>query len=178
MVDPSFVYESVGFNFNGIVSLNEEVTFINTATADPFYLEWDFGDGSPVDDSAQPTHSYQVTGLFDVTLRFYNEQGCFKEFILTIEVGGKYSVIFPDIFTPNNDGINDFFQGEFAGITNFSMESDGTLEDGITKNINVVIFVPKETHNVIYGAPYAITIGPGTGRVRITRWTSGAWATK
>ena len=63
-------------------------------------------------------------------------------------------------------------------ITNFSMEPDGTLEDGITENINVVIFVPKETHNVIYGAPYAITIGPSTGRVRINRWTSGAWATK
>ncbi len=122
VVDPLFVYESVGFNTNGIVSLNEEVTFINTATGDPFYLEWDFGDGSPLDDSAQPTHSYQVTGLYDVTLRFYNEQDCFKEYTLTIEIGGKYSIKVPDIFTPNNDGVNDFFQFESAGITNFSME--------------------------------------------------------
>lgn len=63
-------------------------------------------------------------------------------------------------------------------VTNFSMEPDGTLEDGIPENINVVIFVPKETHNVIYGTPYAITINSSTGRVRISRWTEGAWKTK
>ena len=64
-------------------------------------------------------------------------------------------------------------------VNNFSMEPDGTLEDGITENINVVIFVPKETHNVIYGAPYAITISSGTGRVILERWTyAGVWGRK
>jgi gliding motility-associated-like protein len=48
--------------------------------------------------------------------------GCYKEYTETIEIGGAYVVQFPDVFTPNNDGINDFFQGEFAGITNFTME--------------------------------------------------------
>jgi len=64
-------------------------------------------------------------------------------------------------------------------VTHFSMEPDGTLEDGIAENINVVIFVPKETHNVIYGAPYAITISSSTGRVILERWThAGVWGRK
>ena len=62
---------------------------------------------------------------------------------------------------------------------NFSMEPDGTLEDGITGNINVVIYVPtKNNHNEIYGTPYAVTISNSSGRVRISRWTGGAWNTK
>lgn len=58
-------------------------------------------------------------------------------------------------------------------VTSFSMEPDGTLEDGITENINVVVFAPKGSPNVIHGTPYAITISPSSGRVRISRWIMG-----
>ena len=65
-------------------------------------------------------------------------------------------------------------------VTTFFMEPDGTLEDGVTKNINVVIYVPKkDSHNKIYGTPYAIIISPNTGMITLKRWTdAGAWGRK
>lgn len=63
-------------------------------------------------------------------------------------------------------------------VTGIIMESDGTLDDAITKNINVVIFVPGDTHNEISGVPFAAVISASTGRIRISRWTNNAWKTK
>jgi prepilin-type N-terminal cleavage/methylation domain-containing protein len=65
-------------------------------------------------------------------------------------------------------------------VTTFFMEPDGTLEDGVTENINVIIYVPKEdSHNKIYGTPYAIIISPNTGGITLKRWTdAGAWGRK
>ncbi len=70
-------------------------------------------------------------------------------------------------------------QDDDTPITSFSMESDGTLDNAITSAINVVIFVPKESHDEIYGTPYAIIISPNTGRIILERWTdAGAWGRK
>ena len=65
-----------------------------------------------------------------------------------------------------------------TAITNFTLEPDGTLEDGIAQNINVVIFAPKKNQNAIDGTPYAVTVSASSGRIRISRWTGGAWSTK
>jgi prepilin-type N-terminal cleavage/methylation domain-containing protein len=65
-----------------------------------------------------------------------------------------------------------------TAITNFTLEPDGTLEDGIAQNINVVIFAPKKNQNAIDGTPYAVTVSSTSGRVRISRWTGGVWSTK
>lgn len=60
-----------------------------------------------------------------------------------------------------------------TAIASFTMEPDGTLEDAVSEAINVVIFAPKGSHTVIHGTPYAVTISPSTGRVRISRWVMG-----
>jgi prepilin-type N-terminal cleavage/methylation domain-containing protein len=65
-----------------------------------------------------------------------------------------------------------------TAITDFTLEPDGTLEDGIAQNINVVIFAPKRNQNAIDGTPYAVTVDASSGRIRISRWTGGAWNTK
>lgn len=67
-----------------------------------------------------------------------------------------------------------------TAVTHFSMEPDGTLEDGIAQNINLVVYVPDgpNNHNKVYGAPYAVIVSSGTASMRISRWTDGAWSTK
>ena len=81
--------------------------------------------------------------------------------------------------TPENlKGSSGLLLDDGTAVTNFSMEPDGTLEDGITKNINIVFFAPKKNQNAIDGTPYAITVSSTSGRVRISRWTGGAWSTK
>jgi hypothetical protein len=120
--DPSFQIDSSGYNFNGVINLNEEVTFMNTSS-DPYVRsEWDFGDGSDMGTDTSPVHVYPGSGIFTVFLRIYNDLGCFKEYSEEIKVGDAYYVRFPDVFTPNRDGINDYFQGELIGFDSFEFE--------------------------------------------------------
>ena len=68
--------------------------------------------------------------------------------------------------------------GAATPIASFSMEPDGTLEDAITNDINIVVYVPKPGDpNVIKGAPYVIVVNASTGRVRLERWR-GSWQRK
>ena len=72
---------------------------------------WNYGDS--ICDTlfkATPTlHAYTTTsGIVNVTLNIEDEYGCksfIEHFLLILEV-----LRFPNVFTPNNDGINDYFQ--------------------------------------------------------------------
>ena len=85
---------------------------------------------------------------------------------------------------PDGNPVNNLIGGtgllldDGTAITNFTLEPDGTLEDGIAQNINVVFFAPKRNQNAIDGTPYALTVDASSGRIRISRWTGGAWNTK
>jgi len=171
VVEPSFQIDSFGFNLNGIINLNEEVTFENTSPQPYTRLEWDFGDNSEISEEESPVHIYAVSGTRDVTLRIYNIFGCYKEYTEKIIVGKGFLVLFPDIFTPNNDGINDYFQAGLIGITSFEFEIydlwnnllfatsadvvtannwgwDGNLSDGSEFNGKVFKYVFKGVNNL------------------------------
>uniref|UniRef100_UPI0025BC888B PKD domain-containing protein n=1 Tax=Marinilabilia sp. TaxID=2021252 RepID=UPI0025BC888B len=83
---------------------DDQVTFLNKSQG-ANYWEWSFGDGnSSVEFS--PTHTYQSTGSFDVTLRVENADGCTDEITIPDAVkaqqGGE--IDFPNAFTPNKNG--------------------------------------------------------------------------
>ena len=170
VAEPSFDISSVGYNLNGVININETVTFRNTSTQPYTRLEWDFGDNSDLSEEESPVHTYVVSGIRDVTLRIYNDLGCYKEYTEKISVGKGYLAMFPDIFTPNNDGINDYFQGELIGFDSFEFEIydlwnnllfatatdvirnntwgwDGNLSDGTAFNGKVFKYVFKGIDN-------------------------------
>lgn len=170
VAEPSFDITSVGYNLNGIININEVVTFINTSTQPYSRLEWDFGDSSDLSEEESPIHTYVVSGIRDVTLRIYNDLGCYKEYTEKISVGKGYLAMFPDIFTPNSDGINDYFQGELIGFNSFEFEIydlwnnllfatatnvsganiwgwDGNLSDGTAFNGKIFKYVFKGIDN-------------------------------
>ncbi|GEO05617.1 hypothetical protein AAE02nite_32810 [Adhaeribacter aerolatus] len=81
-------------------------SFTNTTTGATGYL-WDFGDGS-TSAEAVPTHQYTSEGSYDVTLTVYFGNNCsLKRPIAAVQVEKKQMV--PNVFTPNNDGLNDTF---------------------------------------------------------------------
>ncbi|MBK7211850.1 MAG: PKD domain-containing protein [Bacteroidales bacterium] len=74
----------------------QAVAFTNLSTTTAGYLnswKWDFGDGSPIVTIAFPntpdvTHTYAVTGIFNVTLTVTNSLGCSHSETITMNVFG------------------------------------------------------------------------------------------
>ena len=72
-------------------------------------LFWKFDGLEESYTNESPKVAYSETGDFEAKLTVYNEQGCDTTYRDMIEVKPVQLKI-PNIFTPNGDGINDFFQ--------------------------------------------------------------------
>ncbi|MCX7744432.1 MAG: gliding motility-associated C-terminal domain-containing protein [Flavobacteriales bacterium] len=84
------------------------VNTINNSTNTNSYT-WNMGDGATYN-TFQPSHVFTLPGVYSITLIGYNSIGCSDTAWVTITVDSCNSQIFiPNTFTPNNDGINDFF---------------------------------------------------------------------
>ncbi|MBR4136622.1 MAG: gliding motility-associated C-terminal domain-containing protein [Bacteroidales bacterium] len=87
-----------------------EVHFINYS--DSSYLQdahvvWDFGDGVVDDTEFSPTHTYTQWGDYIVTLSILTDAGCNSEIAHQVII--EQDLVFPNVITPNGDGINDVF---------------------------------------------------------------------
>ncbi|MEX2484044.1 MAG: PKD domain-containing protein [Brumimicrobium sp.] len=71
---------------NATVCARDEVDFINNSLGAPTQYSWDFGDGSPIDNTENPTHTFSTGGMYDVTLIAENAVGCADTLEETIEV--------------------------------------------------------------------------------------------
>ncbi|MBL4658602.1 MAG: gliding motility-associated C-terminal domain-containing protein, partial [Flavobacteriales bacterium] len=92
--------------------LNPIIQFMDTsdpplpATIDTW--TWTFGDGTS--DTLQNTeHTYTDTGVFQVTLTVVNQFSCSDNIAFSVEVEPEFTLHIPNTFTPNGDGINEFF---------------------------------------------------------------------
>jgi hypothetical protein len=128
VTDPTFAYSSDEFEITGLLMAKEDIRFSITSEAGYGNASWDFGDGSPIvnvdpnTDGIMTTHNYSYPGIFTTTLSLFNDQGCSKTLQQDIQVGNGYDVMFPNVFSANTDGINDYFQGEFTGIASFTFQ--------------------------------------------------------
>lgn len=72
-------FQVAGVNAAGIGTQNQgcapiQINFINNSTGNQFL--WDFGDGSPTDTAAVPSHTYTTPGSFTVTLIAMDSLSC------------------------------------------------------------------------------------------------------
>ncbi len=73
---------------SAIAEVGEDITFEST-TADAVTLEWNFGDGTPIQSGAQLVHNYSNEGTYVVTLTAVNADGCSSTAQQTITVTAK-----------------------------------------------------------------------------------------
>jgi len=97
------------------------IVFSNSSTGDGLTYEWDFGDGTTSTES-QPTHTYTETGTYDVVLHTTTVNGCTDETTMTVEVFPDYAVFPASAFTPNGDGLNDFFEVKSVAVAKFNIK--------------------------------------------------------
>jgi gliding motility-associated-like protein len=72
-------FQVAGVNAAGAGTLNQgcapiQIDFLNTSTGDQWI--WDFGDGSPLDTTYAPSHTYTTPGAFTVTLIAFDSLSC------------------------------------------------------------------------------------------------------
>jgi gliding motility-associated-like protein len=106
---------TVGFiadNYNGFAPLT--VNFTNNSTNFSTYA-WNFGDNTTSAD-LNPTHIFTEDGVFNTVLTVNDTNGCVLTTNADIVVRSDISYFIPNVFTPNSDSINDYFNIVGTGI--------------------------------------------------------------
>jgi gliding motility-associated-like protein len=111
---PEFDYKSASFDFSYENLVNFEVKFTNTSTGKYKEVIWDFGDGA-VSSEWEPMHKYAKPGTYTISLKLKDLDGCVVNFKREIVITDFFFEI-PNVFTPNNDGVNDHFYPKFLYI--------------------------------------------------------------
>jgi gliding motility-associated-like protein len=86
-----------------------EIQFINKSFAGVNY-NWNFADHTPNSNVENPTHPYAIAGTYAVKLIVKNPSSQCTDSITKDVVVNQTGNIMPNVFTPNDDGKNDFFK--------------------------------------------------------------------
>ena len=118
--DATFNINSTGFSTYGFYSKSDPIQFTNTSIGDYIAVSWDFGDGN-FSIEENPTHTYVSEGSFIITQTVTYPFGCVYTQVITLIIEKGYSLITPNAFTPNNDGLNDYFAPESIALSNMTL---------------------------------------------------------
>ena len=89
---------------------------LNDSSSGEVAWNWDFGNTyNSTNENTQTV--YNQTGTYTITLVVENEYGCLDSTTYELTIGGK--VVIPNVFTPNNDGSNDYF--EILGLDKYNI---------------------------------------------------------
>lgn len=139
---------------NSSTCLGSPTVFTNLTTGIVTTWQWNFGDGSPVSNLQNPSHTYATTGIFNVTLIALTGSGCSDTVTYPIVVTPVPTAEFTFIDVCTND--QTFFTDLSLGTPDTWFWNFG---DGTTDNTNdpnpVHTYTTSGTYNVTLTAGYA-----------------------
>ena len=95
------------------VNINTPVTFTNqssTSVSPITSWSWDFGNGTTSNLQNPPSTTFPLVNPYTISLTIANALGCSSTYSLIININPDIVPILPNVFTPNEDGINDIFE--------------------------------------------------------------------
>jgi gliding motility-associated-like protein len=98
--------------------LNQLVAFIDTSNGATSW-QWTFGNGNS-STQQNPSQNFNNVGEYEIVQIVTNDFGCSDTAILTITI--IEGILIPNVFSPNNDGVNDWFYIPNTGMKEFSIE--------------------------------------------------------
>lgn len=142
------------------------------------FYEWDFGDGSPINISASPTHKYQASGIYLVKMRVISScaDTWDSAYVNIISVGindnsGALSdlKVYPN---PNSTGLVNISTGDEVSIEKIALvnvlgqviKTYTSFESGQTR-----IEIPEHTANGIYYLKIDTNKGSTTRKIEINK---------
>lgn len=94
------------------------VNFTNLSSGAISY-NWDFGNGGST--AVNPSNVYSTPGTYSVIL-IATSGICSDTASMVIIVDNGFSIEIPNVFTPNNDGVNDLFTIKSTGVKELTLE--------------------------------------------------------
>ena len=155
---PLYDFTSSNFELAATFLAREDITFVDLSQDEYDSFEFIFGDGTETGRIERNTpdpilHEYAISGTYLSKLRIYNDIGCLEELTKSIKIGKGYSILVPNVFTPNGDIHNSTFRPIFNGLS------------------EVFLRIYDSTGGLIYEEEGAVGSDPNTPGVSLIGWS-------
>lgn len=122
VVIPGFANASFIVNDSVVSEFDPEVIFTDLSNGGTNCILY-FGDGDSINtcNFGNVTHTYPGAGSYTAMMVITNANGCADTVYLTILVEQETMVYIPNAFTPNSNGLNEFFMAYGTNVKEFDM---------------------------------------------------------